>query len=1335
MRKLNRILLLFLLVVVAALVVIWQFVQSDTFGKSVSNNLNRVTKSQFGVSVNFENLDFQLFPPGANLNQVELQVNRQDAKGSAHVSKLGLYFNLLDTFRTKLTVKEFYLEDAVIQVETFQGGEQAPKETQDSFDLNKTIRDAQENLPFNIDKALLRDVQINIGPTQHFINLLSVRTTEEALFAKGDLRNIDLGKYITTELLLDQVTFDTAIKGDIIELRDITLHQGVNSLSGKGKVSEYIKKPHFDVEGMLIGELSELHRYIDFREIGELRRGALAASFKAKGNLEKYQVDVGVDLDDFDTDFVHGDKLLAKLRINEKGIIPQSIELKEGLQNLALEKPFTLYSFSDKKFARRPFGIIAERFSLNNALSYIQKTLSPLKGLVTGKIEIAFSDNGVRFFSDDKLEIENLLLQFGAGKPILGSKKVELVSPTFNIVDGVFSMDAGARIDETEFRATGLVGEGKLNFSVRDGKISLEELAPYAGFGIKGRGKFDLDVKNGGILEIASDLIDFDFEGFHLGKASSRVLFNFADSSISVHDLVGEQGKAAVIGEALINYENLNVNAKGRLSAKRYKDIKDILHPVLGKLEAIPNDLYGNWNLDFQIGGKATLEDLIVNGIFEGKNNYVYNESFEKINFDLELARKNFRLKDIVAMKSTGVLKGGLEYSLIHDVLSYNLAMEKLPLSDITNFAKTPFAFDGTLSGTAVGESKPGYNNILADIRLQETHLAGTEYPDSGFSLALTEKELDYHLNLLGEELLLKGKVQLGNSKLKSNGKLFINSPDVKVPLSLLKFVDLGSLELEGAVKLSALASFEGVNFQEGDLSINLERLLLKKGTLEIDHVNRGPAQVLVDRGQIKRWDLELKGNRAYLVSKGTGALNGNYDIDNRMKADAGVLEAFNNIIAQSSGTVRAKVRFFKNYFNEDYEAVLLGDNVSVSSGRLPTAITDSNFKLSYKDKRLDLEKMDARLASGELSAGGHLLLKGLVPELDFRLAFKDAGFPILKKSNLVVSGNAHLSGNKLPYSLTGEVKIQKLLLMNEITDFAQGRDKSFAKDFDYLPEQVSTTTNNFVNMNVAVETIEPIVLNNSLADVGVVGNAQVVGGEEDFKVVGKFALAPRGNKIFFKSNEYILTKANIFFYERNKVTNPELDIAAYSVINDYKVNIKVYGPVDNFKMELSSEPALSQEDVLSLIAFGYTEDLSSNLSEREKESMTRAGVGSIIFDSFKINETLKNEFGLQVNLGTQIQEENRSYLSRVNADSSVGKVSSATTIEVKKQLSDALNLSVSSTVGGSVGQRQSMNLNYNITNKLSVEGVYETRTSDDGEETINDSSLGADVKIRWSFR
>ena len=81
------------------------------------------------------------------------------------------------------------------------------------------------------------------------------------------------------------------------------------------------------------------------------------------------------------------------------------------------------------------------------------------------------------------------------------------------------------------------------------------------------------------------------------------------------------------------------------------------------------------------------------------------------------------------------------------------------------------------------------------------------------------------------------------------------------------------------------------------------------------------------------------------------------------------------------------------------------------------------------------------------------------------------------------------------------------------------------------------------------------------------------------------------------------------------------------------------------------------------------------------------------------------------------------------------GRTRSATKIELKKRLDEALSLSVSSTMGGSIGQRQSMNLNYSVTKKIQLEGVYELRTNAEGEEDIIDNSIGADLKFRWTFK
>ena len=133
--------------------------------------------------------------------------------------------------------------------------------------------------------------------------------------------------------------------------------------------------------------------------------------------------------------------------------------------------------------------------------------------------------------------------------------------------------------------------------------------------------------------------------------------------------------------------------------------------------------------------------------------------------------------------------------------------------------------------------------------------------------------------------------------------------------------------------------------------------------------------------------------------------------------------------------------------------------------------------------------------------------------------------------------------------------------------------------------------------------------------------------------------------------------------------------------------------------------------------------------------------MGSFVFDRFKISDILNKQFGLQVNLGTVIEQSaTDSLLSGRSQDSSgqggaIGRTRSATKIELKKRLDEALTLSVSSTMGGSIGQRQSMNLNYGLTRKIQLEAVYELRTNEEGQEDVIDNSIGGDLKFRWTFK
>jgi translocation and assembly module TamB len=227
-------------------------------------------------------------------------------------------------------------------------------------------------------------------------------------------------------------------------------------------------------------------------------------------------------------------------------------------------------------------------------------------------------------------------------------------------------------------------------------------------------------------------------------------------------------------------------------------------------------------------------------------------------------------------------------------------------------------------------------------------------------------------------------------------------------------------------------------------------------------------------------------------------------------------------------------------------------------------------------------------------------------------------------------------------------------------------------------------------------------------------------------------------SRIFFKNNEYFLTNVDINFSPKKEVSNPDFDIHALTYISNYKVNAKAYGDLERFNFDLTSEPALTRNSILSLIAFGYSDEIQSTLTQDQQQNLTQVGVGSFVFDRFKISDILNKQFGLQVNLGTVFeQSQTASLLSGRSQDGQglVGRTRTATKIELKKRLDDALNLSVSSTMGGSIGQRQSMNLNYSLNKKVQLEGVYELRTNAEGEEDIIDNSIGGDLKFRWTFK
>ena len=1337
MRRINKVILIFIIFIVAIFYGVIEVVQSDFLGKSISLAANKALESKYGFSVKLQNVKFQLFPPGIEIQNVQID-DLQEKRISFKAANIGAYFDLGDIFLDRPTISELMIGDAnlvlTLEEEKKNNGE---NKNFSQVEVSKYISLFNKKSVVDFKKINITESTINFNNANFTLNKLLIRKRTSSLKVHVTAYNLDVSKLNKKIPVLESASLSVVVNDSIINVKNSLFKKGASSLSAQLKLDNNFNKINLKGSANLKSEISEVSKYVDISKIGELNRGVINARTKFEVSQKNFNFTSDLNLTRFVTDFCYGDKLDLAVQGNNEKIYITNFNLISDKQEIKLDKKFEFLDLKSNKFIEEDILVSASNLKLNNGLRFLRENLDILKGELSGKLRFKLNPDNFHFIIEENLSIKNLYLG-DLEKPILSVEKGNISSAKFSVDNGRFNMNANIELPNSKLQVKGEISKENLNFNVSKADIDFSDFGKFAGFTILGRGDLDLEVfrdkSQNVLIGLSPNLKNFSFENYQAGDIKGGIIFNLTQGEISLNGINAIQGKAKLMGDALLNYKSGEINSDLRLQTKRYVDLKRILYPLLSPLTFIPDDVFGDWKINTRVSGKMDLDSLKVDLKLDGNNNYIYDESFEKLQFNLLLESQVINLSNIYARKSDGELRGEYAFNLINNKMNYDLRFSQIPLRDINVVDRSPFEFDSSLSGFLVGSSDKTKNKIDLKVDLTDTYVSTRKVQDSSLSFNALNDDYKLKFNLFGSQVLLNADISSRKDKT-SKILLDVNTYDIPLYLSVFKFVDKSTLNMNGVLALRAELDFPGTNYQKSNFSLLLKRFIFKKESVDINYLYRKQSpQLILDDGLVKNWNLEIEGRKFYLISKGEGDLKKNYQIQNKFKIDASVLETMNKIVSKANGTLRGDVKFFDNKNKPDYEAKLISNNLSFSTKYLPTEIKDTKLALEYKNKEIIVQRLEAGLSAGFINLNGNIDIKNIIPELDLSLNVREAGFPIFGKSSVVVSAVTNLIGNKPPYALSGDVVIDKLLVVNDVQDFTTGKDAIIKKEYDYLPKEDLKVFSNYLALNLNISTKEPMYVSNSFADIGMTGDLQLIGGENDPKLVGSLSLAPRTNKITFKNNDYLINKGNVFFNSQKKITNPELDFIAESNINDYKVNLKVYGPVKDFTLDLTSTPALAQEDILSLIAFGYTKDLSANLTDAERESMTQAGVGSILFDSFKINETLKSEFGLQVNLGTQIQQDETSLLNQRNADNT--RVRSATTIEVKKKLNDAMNLSVSSTVGGSAGQRQSMNLNYNLNKNISVEGVYETRTAPEGEEAIiNDTSFGADVKMRWSFK
>jgi translocation and assembly module TamB len=514
------------------------------------------------------------------------------------------------------------------------------------------------------------------------------------------------------------------------------------------------------------------------------------------------------------------------------------------------------------------------------------------------------------------------------------------------------------------------------------------------------------------------------------------------------------------------------------------------------------------------------------------------------------------------------------------------------------------------------------------------------------------------------------------------------------------------------------------------------------------DTLTLPPLEVKLDASAGFSGGFVLKGRVTQLTRDPTLALEGRLE-----PIDLAVLQRLVPKVERARGKVEGSVRVTGKASAPSVSGELhaVGDELALYG--LPSALTEI---------RLDLRASAAELVANGAAkfAGGTLSLAATLPVRGFEVGTLDShvvarGLRIAPADGIAATFDADLevaydakaqgrSGSSLP-RVTGDVTIGS---------FGYTRPISLTTDLGTLGTrakrtQVSTydPSLDMVTLDLHVRARSPLIIKNNLAEVQLAidsGMLEVTGTNQRVGLRGALRTLP-GGRFHFQSNEFDVRQGLIRFEDPTRVA-PNVDVTAVTEYRRYsdtsaggaagagsgeggpsgasvsstrggsvwRITLHAFGDADDLRVDMTSEPSLSQEDIVLLLAVGMT--------RAELDQLQASSIGASI---------ALNYLGAASGADRAVKQA-LPIIDDFRFGSAYSTVTGKTEpqLTVGKRLTNDLRASV--TAGLSEDRELRSNIEWRLNNRLSLQGSY---------DNINDVSssalgnLGVDLRWRLEFR
>ncbi len=517
---------------------------------------------------------------------------------------------------------------------------------------------------------------------------------------------------------------------------------------------------------------------------------------------------------------------------------------------------------------------------------------------------------------------------------------------------------------------------------------------------------------------------------------------------------------------------------------------------------------------------------------------------------------------------------------------------------------------------------------------------------------------------------------------------------------------------LRAQVKGEASAEGPLADLARARAQVRLQTLRLGYGDFKVD--NREPMVVAVDRGRVEIESFTLQGVNTEFGMEGVRQADGTLDLAAGGSLDLRLLGGLVPAVTRARGQLALDAKVA----GTDREPLLLGSGRIRDGGfrlrDLPVEFSEMGGELSFSQNRVLFERLAASLNGARAAIEGEIELTRFVPTR-IRAEVQAEGVPIAIPSYIpsTVSGRLQADGSPDAMTLSGALHVlrarytQPFDLEGRLLEIGKRRPepRPYDKSLEWLRFDVRIA----VDGDARIE--------NDLARGSVAGEMTLTGTLAGHGLVGTLATAP-GARATFRGNEFYLSRGVLTFNERNRVS-ANLDVFGEATVRDFQVAMHLTGTLDAPQLALTSTPALSQQDIVTLLSLGYT----------SRDASTAARLGGAA--TAAATQALFSVSGLDRQItrflpkGGVLQD----FTVRVTSAYSPTSMQIEPRLEFETRALDRrLRLRYLAPVGGGPGQKAQVE--YRFSERASLQGQWDT----DNPDAVTGSDLGLDLKLRWEW-